>query len=67
MHSYRRGGRSHVYRRRQGCARKATAEEVTEHGRWRSKRSSMDMPTAYNKWKLWQIFYNCSAEAGPSI
>lgn len=52
MHSYRRGGRSHVSRRREGCARKATAEEVTEHGRWRSKRSSMDMPTAYNEWTI---------------
>jgi hypothetical protein len=30
-----------------------TAEEVTEHGRWRTKRSLMDMlPTAYNKWTI---------------
>lgn len=50
MHSYRRGGRSHVSRQRAGCQRKATDMEVQEHGRWRKKRSSMDMPTLYNEW-----------------
>jgi hypothetical protein len=47
MHSYRSGARTHVHQHRQFCARKATPSEVSEHARWRMKRSSMDMPTAY--------------------
>jgi hypothetical protein len=50
MHSYRRGGRTHVSRKREGCLRKATDAEVNEHGRWRQARRSMDMPTAYQEW-----------------
>jgi hypothetical protein len=50
MSSYRRGGRSHVSRVRVGCIRKATPMEVSEHGRWRHSRSSMDMPTLYLEW-----------------
>jgi hypothetical protein len=47
MHSYRRGARTHVHLKRPLCTRKATPSEVSEHARWRAKRSSMDMPTAY--------------------
>jgi hypothetical protein len=50
MHTYRRGGRTHVSRVRVGCTRKATTIEVHEHGRWRFSRSSMDMPTLYLEW-----------------
>jgi hypothetical protein len=37
MHSYRRGGRTHVSRRRAHCLRAATKAEITEHGRWRQR------------------------------
>jgi hypothetical protein len=47
MHSYRIGARSHVQLQRLLCSRKATPTEISEHARWRTKRSSMDMPTAY--------------------
>jgi hypothetical protein len=50
MHTYRRGGRTHVSRVRLGCIRKAMPIEVTEHGRWRFSRSSMDVPTLYLEW-----------------
>jgi hypothetical protein len=50
--SYRRGGRTHVSRKRPGCLRKATKEEVNEHGRWRKPRASLDMPSAYNGWSV---------------
>lgn len=52
MHSYRRGGRSQVSRKRDGFVRKATNQEVTEHGRWRLKRAAMDMPTSYLEWSV---------------
>lgn len=52
MHSYRRGGRSQVSRRRPGIVRAASKLEVVEHGRWRVKRSSLDMPTAYLEWSI---------------
>jgi len=45
MHSYRRGGRSHAR-----CLRKASPDEVFEHGWWQVKRESMTMPQAYNEW-----------------
>ena len=35
FHLYRRGGRSHVVRRRDGCVRAATPLETYLHGRWR--------------------------------
>ena len=50
--SYRRGGRTHVSRKRPGCVRKASPAEVNEHGRWRVPRAQLDMPTAYNGWSL---------------
>lgn len=50
MNSYRRGGRSHTERHRPGCVRRATPEEITEHGRWRTQNrasSGVSMPTHY--------------------
>ena len=52
MHSFRRGGRTHVSRRRAGCIRKASKEEINEHGRWRTSRANMDMATAYLEWSI---------------
>ena len=40
MGSYRRGGRSHVQRKRPGCVRRATPAEIYEHGRWSRKSGS---------------------------
>ena len=37
MHSYRSGGQSDVSIKRIGSLRKATPEEVDEHGRWRQQ------------------------------
>jgi hypothetical protein len=47
MHSYRRGARSVVSKRRPAPLRKATPTEVNEHGRWRIKRSNMTMDQLY--------------------
>jgi hypothetical protein len=52
MHSYRRGARTQVSKTRSETIRGATSEEVNEHGRWRQKRSAMDMPTAYLEWPI---------------
>jgi len=50
FHTYRRGGRSHVSKKRPGCVRAATATETTEHGRWRVRFSGgEDMPTHYRE------------------
>ena len=48
--SYRRGGRTHVSRKRPGCHRKATDAEVAEHGRWRTRyHTHSHMPTHYQE------------------
>lgn len=52
LHCYRRGARTHVSKRRERCHRKATPDEVKEHGRWKQSRRHMDMPTAYLQWPL---------------
>ena len=52
MHSYRRGARTHVSVKRDGCKRKATEPEVHEHGRWRLKRENLPMGKAYQQWSL---------------
>ena len=50
FHTYRRGGRTHVSKKRPGCVRAATATETAEHGRWRVKFSGgEDMPTHYRE------------------
>jgi len=58
FHTYRRGGRSHVSRKRALCVRKARPEEVSEHGRWRTRSSSSpDMPTHYREWTIEDRIY----------
>jgi len=52
MNMYRRGANSHVTKRRGGKKRRATEVEVYEHGRWRQKRQSEDMPTRYREFTL---------------
>jgi len=53
MNSYRRGGSSYVSKRRAGMRkRRATTVEVYEHGRWRLKRQSENMPTRYREFTL---------------
>jgi hypothetical protein len=58
LHSWRRAGRSRVSRRPRHNepnppgTRLATPQEVYEHGRWRSKGKSEDMPSHYNQWDL---------------
>ena len=50
LHSYRSGARSHVSIKREGCWRKASTEEVNEHGRWRVKKSNESMAERYRQW-----------------
>ena len=52
LHCYRRGSDSHVSKKRPFCARKATSDEIFEHGRWRRKRDSMNMPQLYREWSF---------------
>ena len=52
FHCYRRGAKTHVSRKRPTNQRNATGDEVYEHGRWRQKRSSMDMNRAYTDWSF---------------
>jgi hypothetical protein len=52
MHSYRRGARTTVSKKRSTTVRQATSEEVFEHRRWRVKRSGMTMPQAYLGWTI---------------
>jgi hypothetical protein len=58
MHSWRRAGRSRVSRGPRHNepnppgTRIATGYEVYEHGRWRKKGKSEDMPAHYNQWAL---------------
>jgi hypothetical protein len=52
MHSYRIGARSHVSSKRPGCTRRATLDEINEHGRWRHRRSSESMAEQYRQWTL---------------
>ena len=49
MGCYRRGGRSHVAKKRPGCVRKATPAEVYEHGRWAIKTGTEAAPIHYNE------------------
>jgi len=49
MGSYRRGGRSHVAKKRPGCVRKATPLEVYEHGRWSIRSGTEAAPIHYNE------------------
>jgi hypothetical protein len=58
IHSWRRGGRSKVSRSprhnepKPTGARKATPDEVYEHGRWENSQAGENMPRRYNQWDL---------------
>jgi hypothetical protein len=58
LHSWRRAGRSRVSRPPRHNepnppgTRVATLIEIYEHGRWRCKGKSEDMPSHYNQWDL---------------
>jgi hypothetical protein len=55
FHSFntmRRSARSIASKKRPQTIRMATPAEVSEHGRWRLNRSSLDMPTAYLEWPI---------------
>ena len=49
---YRRGGESHVSKRRWGCLRKATDAECYEHARWEIKAGSEKMHIHYREWPI---------------
>jgi hypothetical protein len=49
--TYRRGGRSTSTKRNNGT-KKATSDEVYEHGRWTKRMSKENMPTRYNEFEL---------------
>jgi hypothetical protein len=58
MGTYRQGALSFVKRHRPGCVRKATPDEVTNHGRWRSRnRGNEPMPTHYDQPILEDLLY----------
>ena len=58
LHSYRRGARTHVSKKRDGCIRKATQLEITDHGRWRTRYTThSDMPTHYQETTLEDRLY----------
>jgi hypothetical protein len=58
MHSWRRGGRSKVSRSARHSepkpkgARRATPDEIYEHGRWTNSQAGENMPRRYNQWDL---------------
>lgn len=52
LHTYRRGARSHVSKRRPGQYRKATKDEVYEHARWKRSRRSEEIDVIYREWTL---------------
>jgi hypothetical protein len=58
MHSWRRGGRSKVSRSprhnepKPKGARRATPDEIYEHGRWTNSQAGENMPQRYNQWDL---------------
>jgi hypothetical protein len=55
LHCYRRGARSHVSRGGKfgkNRLRRATKDEVYEHGRWRRRRSGEDIDKIYQAWPL---------------
>ena len=52
IHTYRRGARSHVSKRRAGMYRKASKDQVYEHARWKRRRSGEDIDVAYREWTL---------------
>lgn len=54
LHCYRRGARSHVERSQPGPHRKASREQIYEHGRWQKKRGNEPIDLQYRAWTLWE-------------
>jgi hypothetical protein len=55
---YRRGGRSQVTMRREGCVRAASKAEIAEHGRWRTHNGGYEaMSEHYNESTLEDHIY----------
>jgi hypothetical protein len=52
MHSYRHGARESVGAKQPNTRRKATNDEVYEHGRWRRKRGNEPIDKQYDRWPL---------------
>ena len=52
LHSYRSGARSHVSIKRELCWRKASNDEINEHGRWRVKKNNESMAERYRQWSF---------------
>jgi hypothetical protein len=54
LHCYRRGARTHVSRGSRMLARyrRASAEQVYEHGRWRRQRSGENVDVMYREWLI---------------
>jgi len=58
MHLYRRGGKTHTSRKREGCVRKATLDESVEHARWETRNTGKEnMATHYTEWSLEDRLY----------
>lgn len=51
LHSYRRGARSHVSKRRD-ISHRASLVQVYEHARWRRRRSGEAIDVMYREWTL---------------
>jgi hypothetical protein len=54
LHCYRRGARTHVSRggKKGAHYRRATADQVYEHGRWRRQRSGEPVDVMYRAWVI---------------
>jgi hypothetical protein len=52
LHCYRRGARTHATKRSKKDSRKATQDQVYEHGRWRKRRSSEPIDKQYDEWTI---------------
>jgi hypothetical protein len=52
LHCYRRGARTHATKSGKVQSRKATKDQVYEHGRWRRRRASEPIDKQYDAWSL---------------
>jgi hypothetical protein len=50
LHSYRRGAKTHATKNGKRDSRKATTDQVYEHGRWRRRRSAEAIDKQYDEW-----------------
>lgn len=52
LHCYRRGARTHVTKWSKTDSRRATPDQIYEHGRWRKRRSSEATDKQYDEWTI---------------